>query len=324
MKIIIDPYRGGNDKGQEINGQFEKNILLNLSKKIYNQLKNNNIEAELTRNNDISLTDEERISIINELKDSNDIIIQNRISEDGEFDIIYPLRKSDELASLLTNNIENQGIQVDKYYQRRLPSNTTLDYYYITRNTSPNETIVIEYKKDTDFDKISTVISQTIIDYLNKKNTYTVKKGDSLYQIAKKYNTSVNKIKELNNLKSNNLTIGQIIKIPNEAKGNENIPTNQITYTVQKGDTLYQIAKTYNTTYNIIKELNNLSSNDLYIGQKLKIPSNNQEYTTYIVQKGDSLYQIAKKYNTTVNDIKSINNLTDNLLSIGQKLKIPR
>ena len=102
MKIIIDPYRGGNDTGIEINGQYEKNILLNLSKYMSNKLNEQGILSELVRNNDVSLTDEERNSIINEIKDKNDIIIQNRLSEDNEFDIIYPLRNSDHLASLIT------------------------------------------------------------------------------------------------------------------------------------------------------------------------------------------------------------------------------
>ena len=79
MKIIIDPYRGGTDTGKEINGQYEKNILLNLSKNLSKKLNELEISTELVRNNDISLTDEERNSIINEIKDKNDIIIQNRL-----------------------------------------------------------------------------------------------------------------------------------------------------------------------------------------------------------------------------------------------------
>ena len=146
MKVIIDPYRGGKDTGQFLNGQYEKNILLNISKKLQNQLEQLGVKTELIRENDVSLTDDERISIINEIKQKNDIIIQNRISEDNNFDIIYPLRNSDELASFVANNFQLNGITIDNYYQRRLPSNTMLDYYSIIRNTTPNETIIIEYK----------------------------------------------------------------------------------------------------------------------------------------------------------------------------------
>ena len=380
MKIIIDPYRGGTDVGSEINGQYEKNILLNLSKYMEQKLEERGISSELVRNNDISLTEEERNSIINEIKDKNDIIIQNRLSEDNEFDIIYPLRNSDYLASLITTELQSRGINVDKYYQRRLPTNTTLDYYSIIRNTNPNETIIIEYLDTNNYEEVVDIIVDSLDKYIKKKNTYTVVSGDTLYSIAKKYNTTANEIKEINNLTTNNLSIGQTIKIPekktetepskpqetntyivkkgdslyqiankydttvdelkkiNNLKSNLlsigqilNLPTNQtespkayLDYTVQKGDSLYQIAKKYNTTIDILKKINNLNSTLLDIGQILKVPTNTENYILYNVIKGDSLYQIAKKYNTTVNDIKSLNNLTNNILSIGQELKIPR
>ena len=87
---------------------------------------------------------------------------------------------------------------------------------------------------------------------------------------------------------------------------------------------MYQIAKKYNTTVAELKKLNNLTSNLLSINQELIVPGIKEEYTVYIVKKGDSLYQIAKKYNTTVEEIKKLNNLKSNLLSINQELYIPR
>lgn len=269
MKVIIDPYRGGKDTGQQINNQYEKNILLNLSEYMAKKLNELGINTELIRNNDISLTDEERNSIINEIKDRNDIIIQNRFSEDNEFDIIYPLRNSDNLASTITKKLEANGIDVDKYYQRRLPSNTTLDYYSIIRNTPPNETLIIEYKDLNNYNQIIDIITNSISEYINKSNIYTVKKGDTLYQIAKKYNINVDELKKTNNLTTNNLSIGQKLTIP---KKQTEKPTVTTIYTVKKGDTLYQIAKKYNTTVNDIKQLNNLTNNLLSIGQELKIP----------------------------------------------------
>ena len=107
-------------------------------------------------------------------------------------------------------------------------------------------------------------------------------------------------------------------------KATEEPSTGYTYYTVQKGDSLYQIAKRYNTTTDKLKNINNLTSTLLSIGQQLKVPKTTEDYFLYTVVKGDSLYQIAKKNNTTVNDIKSINNLVSNTLSIGQKLKIPR
>lgn len=164
---------------------------------------------------------------------------------------------------------------------------------------------------------------------------YTVKKGDSLYSIAKRYDTTVDSIVKLNNLKNNNLSIGQILRIPENGESVTELPT-YINYVVEKGDNLYSIAKKYDTTVeNIIKD-NNLSSQILSIGQNLKIATKEAdvveecigeefivpENKTYIVLKGDSLYSIAKKFNTTVDQIKTKNNLTSNLLKIGQKLII--
>ena len=149
--------------------------------------------------------------------------------------------------------------------------------------------------------------------------TYTVQAGDTLYSIAQRYNTTVDAIKSLNNLTSNTLSIGQILQIPTT-----NGSTSTITYTVQAGDTLYSIARRYNTTVDAIKSLNNLIDNTLSIGQILQIPTDNENTSTitYIVVPGDTLYSIARRYNTTVDAIKSLNNLIDNTLSIGQMLII--
>lgn len=115
------------------------------------------------------------------------------------------------------------------------------------------------------------------------------------------------------------MSIGQVLQIPTSSG-----ETNYTTYTVVKGDTLYSIAKRYNTTVDTIKNLNNLTSNTLSIGQVLKIPtsSSGNNYITYTVVKGDTLYSIAQRYNTTVDAIKNLNNLAMNTISVGQVLKI--
>ena len=171
---------------------------------------------------------------------------------------------------------------------------------------------------------------------------YTVKKGDSLYSISKRYDTTISEIMNINNLTTNSLSIGQKLKIPeNYTKENEITLPSYINYIVKKGDNLYSIAKNYNTTPDIIIKDNSLNNNPLFIGQILKIrinkdneiieecfgedynPPNIEETRIYTVKKGDSLYSIANKNNTTIDKIKSINNLTSNNLSIGQILKIP-
>ena len=164
---------------------------------------------------------------------------------------------------------------------------------------------------------------------------YVVKKGDSLYSIANKNNITVDELKKINNLTSNMLSVGQVLKLPMQDKVEE-----IVMYTVQKGDSLYSIAKKFGITVDEIKSLNNLTSNNLAIGEQLMIksstgdePINPEEecigtdyvepqYIMYTVERGDSLYTIARLYNTSVDNIKALNNLTNNNLTIGEQLKI--
>ena len=165
--------------------------------------------------------------------------------------------------------------------------------------------------------------------------TYTVVKGDNLYNIANKYGVTVETIKQANNLTSNLLSIGQILKIPTR-----NIETGYKEYEVKAGDSLYSIARSYNTTVEEIMNANNLTTTILSVGQILKIPTEKEEvipgpvkecfgegyvepkYETYTVKRGDNLYDIARRYNTTVIDLMNLNNLTSTNLEIGQVLKV--
>lgn len=102
------------------------------------------------------------------------------------------------------------------------------------------------------------------------------------------------------------------------------VPENTEYYVVKKGDTLYAIAKKFGMTVDKLKDLNNLNSNILSIGQQLLVTDKYiSEDNTYVVKSGDTLYSIAKKYKTTVLRIKELNNLSSDILSIGQKLIIP-
>lgn len=150
---------------------------------------------------------------------------------------------------------------------------------------------------------------------------YIVKPGDTLWSISKKVGLSVDKLKSINNLNSNMLSVGQQLKIK------DNIDDNSY-YIVKKGDTLYSIANFYNMSVSDLKSLNNLTSDTLGVGQKLYVSSaefpsvDDNDYNYYIVKKGDTLYSIARDNNMSVNDLKSINNLTGDILSVGQKLLI--
>ena len=294
------------------------NIKLKMISDTLYRLFSNDYEVILL-NNSISLLEKENIL----KKENNYFLISNKLNGNNNIEIIYPLKENDKIAKELSNKLSSI-IPVSKYYQQRLPSKTNLDYYELFQNINSNSGIIIKYNENAiNSDIIPTIIYQVINSFLNIENIYIVKSGDSLYGIAKKFNTSVDDIKRINNLTNNLLSIGQKLIIPNENINNTSNNETNTTYIVKSGDSLYGIAKKFNTTVDEIKRINNLTSNLLSIGQKLIIP-NDQSAVTYIVQKGDNLYSLSKKYNTTVDKIKTDNKLTSNLLSIGQKLIIKK
>lgn len=150
------------------------------------------------------------------------------------------------------------------------------------------------------------------------KDTYIVKSGDTLYGIANSYGMTVDELKRMNNLTSNVLSIGQVLKV----SGSTGPSDVDDYYIVKPGDSLYKIANMFNTSVNELKRVNNLTSNLLSIGQRLLIPGDT-DYQTYTVKSGDTLYNIARNFNTTVTAIQNLNNLTTSTLSIGQQLLIP-
>ena len=341
-KVIIDPGHGGTDSGATGNNLLEKDYNLLISKYMYDRFKELGVPVAITRDSDTTLSPTDRVNtILNKFGNSSDVIlISNHVNSGGGegAEVIYALRNRDTLARRILENIGATGQTIRKYYQRRLPSDTSKDYYFIHRNTGNLEPLIVEYgfidnTKDVEFLKenykelaeavISAVANYIGVPYTPPEgiitNTYIVQKGDSLYSIANKLGTTVSELKKENNLTSNTLQIGEVLRIPTKEiyEGEENV------YIVQKGDTLYSVAMANNTTVDELKKANNLTSNILSTGQLLKIPSALLPESTYIVKKGDSLYSIANKYNTTVDELKRINNLTSNILSIGQVLKLP-
>jgi len=259
-------------------------------------------------------------------------------------------------------------------------------YYSIGRryNVAPKEIMAFNNNK---YLQIGVVIKvPTNVPFTSAGNTATlqaittstnviehiVKPKDNLNMLAEKYGTTVNDLKALNNLKSINLSIGQVLKIPvkngetaqnqpapattpviEQAKPAEQNTVQQPTeassptlveHTVQPKEFLGKIAEKYGTTVDEIKKANNLSGINLRIGQKLKIPAtknvdDNKVTTTvetpativkevkdaagtHTVKQGESIFNIAKQYGITAYQIRKLNNLSDNALSTGQVIKI--
>ncbi len=192
--------------------------------------------------------------------------------------------------------------------------------------------------------------------------TYTVKKGDSLWAISRRYDVSLNELYEANGLNKNSvLRVGQQIEIPVEGSTatvdtvtpDSYQPTrlDQATteYTVRRGDTLSRIANQYGTTVNAIKAANGKSSDMIRVGETLVIPvggnaaapsasssapsatsssasapsSGASAPGTHVVRAGEYPATIARKYGMTTSELLAVNGITDpRKLRVGQRLKV--
>ena len=340
--IVIDPSKGGRESGVTGNGIVEKDYNLLISEYIFNRLKSLGADVKIIRTTDEYISEDDRANkILNAYGNNSKVVaLSNMLGNIGSgAEIIYALRNNSNLASSLAENLDDAGLTVSKYYQRRSENDTSKDYYNIQKDTGLIETIVVNYGNINNINEATNIknewedyaeaVVKSLANYTNvpyykegeSQEIYTVKKGDSLWKIANKYNTTVEKLKSANNLKTNTLSVGQKLVIPSISVS----PEVSDTYIVQKGDSLWSIANKFNMTVSELKNLNNLTNNLLSIGQVLKIKdSSNNGKTTYTVQKGDSLWVIANKYGITTEELKNYNKLTSNLLSIGQVLKIPQ
>jgi membrane-bound lytic murein transglycosylase D len=179
---------------------------------------------------------------------------------------------------------------------------------------------------------------------------YVVQKGDNLSAIAKKFNITVADIQDWNKLTNSNVQLGASLQVVKNPTTKEEVAVvaerKDIQYSVQKGDNLGSIAKKFGATIDELKQWNNLKSNAIAIGNSLIVAKNEividtnkatvasfkkkDQYSSsakkeaeYYVKKGDSLYSISKKYpGVTIADLKKWNNIKDEELKPGMKLKI--
>ena len=267
------------------------------------------------------------------------------------------LRQVSELTGAPLEELKNLNPQYrheiipgnDREYILRLP-------YKYTNAFIEHEDSIYRHKADVYFNPVT--IKKIKDGGDGERIVYRVKSGDYLGKIASKYRVSVAQIKRWNNLKSNNIRIGQRLiiyrggKAPagttsqvsnTSAKGTSGSGSstqtsysgNKITYVVKKGDVLGKIAEAHHVGLSQLKKWNNITGSNIKIGQKLIIytkdapvqkttSESGKGYTIYIVKKGDSFYTIAKNYpGVSPENIMDFNGISSSKLIPGMKLKIP-
>ncbi|PRY82193.1 LysM peptidoglycan-binding domain-containing protein [Alkalibacterium olivapovliticus] len=175
--------------------------------------------------------------------------------------------------------------------------------------------------------------------------TITVKRGDTLYQLARTYNTTVAELRAVNNLTADTIYVGQTLSVQKAADTTVTPPISDSTgetpkgtaqYTVKSGDTLYGLAREFKTTVSHLRTLNNLKTDMIRIGAVLTVPADKpaapevqkpvldqtSETSVYTIKSGDTLSQIARDFKTTVAKLRADNNLTNDRIFVGQKLMV--
>jgi len=194
---------------------------------------------------------------------------------------------------------------------------------------------------------------EKVISYKDVVKYHKVKRGDNLGEISDKYGVSIAELKKWNKLRNNNLMVGANLKViknervvttvRKEIKVDKNTTETAVTsnevnenpsdfYEVQKGDNLFSIAKKFNVSLEDLKKWNNLNDFNVVQGSKLALVNNDVEpaketanksevkITEHIVDRGENLGSIARKYDVSIADIKDWNKIEDNNIQVGAKL----
>ena len=248
---------------------------------------------------------------------------------------VEDLKKWNDLKS----NSVYRGISLKIYFEdKTLASVTNENSAGKTKVTSP-QIVSNEVKKSVNKDTLATP----------NQALYVVQKGDNLSSIAKKNNLTLQEIKELNDITGSSIQLGMSLKVSKneELVSQEVAPKTtieKVEYIVKKGDNLGNIAKKFDSTIENLKLWNNIQDNHIALGSTLivaqseepievkskntfqkkeNIASVKNKEINYYVKKGDSLYSIAKKYpGVTISDIKKLNDIRNENLKPGMKLKI--
>ncbi|WP_348824963.1 LysM peptidoglycan-binding domain-containing protein [Flavobacterium aestuarii] len=277
----------------------------------------------------------------------------------------YKVKRGDNLSEIAkNNNVSVSDLKKWNYIKGNAVASGKSLKIIIDKDSSTNTALALAQDKTKavivkDNTSVATTESKNTVDKTdtlaaNSTAFYVVQKGDNLNTIAKKHNTTVAEIKEWNHLTSASLKLGTSLQVSNiPAETTEAVAVTapavpeltDIKYEVQKGDNLGNIAKKFGSSVTDLKNWNNLHSNNLAVGNILTVAKNEIAINTnnatvdsfkkrdlntsknndvnYLVQKGDSLFSISKKYpGVTVSDLKKWNNISGDDLKPGMDLKI--
>ena len=318
-RIVIDAAHGGDDVGSLLSNIPEKKITLELSKYMYQKLKEYNVPVSLVREEDETLSPVKRLKKMTERYGDHKyvIVISNHIGIQKECDIVYSIHQTPELPNRVASYLLRDHEQV-KCHFKRLGSNPNLDYYWIHRNVANMQVLRITYpfvQNRGDLDKGVDKIVDAIYEYIGGKvenNLYEVVQGDTIWNVAKKFNLDINTLKLMNGFTDNLLRTGDMIKVKEEPE--------VIQYIVGRGENLYQISKKFGIELEELMRYNHKKSNLIQMGEKLLIPKH--QVISYKVKQGDNLYQIAKEYQVDVKDLIHKNQMESTELQIGKMITI--
>lgn len=285
--VVIDAGHGGSDGGAVGNGIIEKDLNLKISKYIADRLDDLGIENTLVRSSDTTINPSERVRLVKEPygNTSDVLVVSNHINAGGG--------DGSEFIYALRNNDKFSKILAKNFED----IGRTVRKYYQRRYPSDLDQDYYFIHRDTKNTE-PVIIEYGFLD--NEKDAELLKNNWESYAEAV--------------VKS----IAEYLGVNYENMDQVNV------YTVKSGDTLWSIAKNNGLSVDELKALNNLTSNKLSIGQKLKLSEDTvSDGDIYVVKSGDTLYGIARRYGVSVDELIKYNKLKSNVLSIGQVIRIP-
>ncbi|HEX8268547.1 MAG TPA: LysM peptidoglycan-binding domain-containing protein [Flavobacterium sp.] len=258
----------------------------------------------------------------------------------------YKVRRGDSLGEVASKyGVSQSSIKKsNKLKSNILKAGQSLKI--VTRESIAVKTSKTETKSDIASAEVKEIKKNPDTASAKADHYYVVQAGDNLSNIAKKFNVSVEDLKEWNDISDNNVQLQSKLKIADLIKGNNEVANNSPEpkykteeYIVAKGDNLGVIAKRFNMSVDELKNLNGIRDNNILVGKKLVVSKKEitqntiaetktkkaaaKKSTDYYVRKGDSLFSIAQKYpGVTISDIKKWNGISGNNLKPGMRLKI--